>query len=44
MFGTLISGVGLLDTSIDNPNQTMMHHGNATKDTVEKDSMGMMQH
>src|SRR5215211_2041971 len=42
MFGTLISGVEL-DTSIDNPNQTMIHYDNATKDT-QKDSMGMMQH
>jgi hypothetical protein len=47
MFGTLISGVGL-DTSataIDNFSQkTMIHHNNATNDTVGKESMTMMQH
>ncbi len=47
MFGTLISGVGL-DTSataIDNSSQkTMIHHNNATNDTVKKESMTMMQH
>ena len=45
MFGTLISGVGLDDTSItDNSVQTMMHHDTVTNDTVEKESMTMMQH
>ena len=44
MFGTLISGVGL-DTSATNDSiETMMHHDNATNDTIEKESMGMMQH
>jgi hypothetical protein len=49
MFGTLISGVGL-DTSssaaIDNSNQKtmMIHNDTATNDTIEEDSMTMMQH
>ena len=45
MFGTLISGVGLDDISAtDNSVQTMMHHDTVTNDTVEKESMTMMQH
>jgi len=45
MFGTLISGIGLDNTSsTDNSFQTMMHHDTATNDTVEKESMTMMQH
>ncbi|MDX1373062.1 MAG: hypothetical protein R3321_11360, partial [Nitrososphaeraceae archaeon] len=47
MFGTLISGIGL-DTSspaIDNSTQKMiMHHDSATNNTIEKDTMTMMQH
>lgn len=42
MFGTLISGVGLDTSSTDNSVQRMMHHDNATNDTVEKESMTMM--
>ena len=44
MFGTLISGVGLDTSTTDNSVQTMMHHDTATNDTVEKESMTMMQH
>ena len=44
MFGTLISGVGLDTSATDNSVQTMMHHDTATNDTVEKESMTMMQH
>jgi hypothetical protein len=39
MFGTLISGVGLDTSTIEDSSNSMMHHGNE-----EKDSMGMMQH
>ena len=45
MFGTLISGVGLEDTSTtDNSVQTKMHHDTGTNNTVEKESITMMQH
>ena len=49
MFGTLISGIGLNNTSVtDNSsfNKTIMHHDNAaTYHTEEKESMNMiMQH
>jgi hypothetical protein len=44
MFGTLISGVGLDTSATDNSDQTMMHHDIATNDTVEKESMTVMQH
>lgn len=45
LFGTLISGIGLDDTSYtDNSVQTMMHYDTATNDTIEKESMTMMQH
>src|SRR5918993_1077005 len=45
MFGTLISGVGLDDTSstVDSAKPMMQHH-TATNDTLEKESMEMMQH
>jgi hypothetical protein len=44
MFGTLISGVGL-DTSATNDSiETVRHHGSVTNDSVEKESMTMMQH
>ena len=44
MFGTLISGVGL-DTSATNySSETVRHHGSITNDSVEKESMTMMQH
>jgi hypothetical protein len=44
MFGTLISGVGL-DTSATNDSiETVRHHGSITNDSVEKESMTMMQH
>ena len=45
MFGTLISGVGLDDTSstVDSA-KTMIQHHTATNDTLEKESMEMMQH
>lgn len=44
MFGTLISGVGL-DTSATNDSiETVKHHGSVTNDSVEKESMIMMQH
>ena len=44
MFGTLISGIGL-DTSDNSINKTMMKHEDVvTNDTVEKESMTMMQH
>ena len=44
MFGTLISGVGL-DTSATNDSiETVRHHGGVTNDSVEKESMTMMQH
>jgi hypothetical protein len=44
MFGTLISGVGL-DTSATNDSiETMRHHGSVINDSVEKESMTMMQH
>ena len=44
MFGTLISGVGL-DTSATNDSiETVKHHGSVTNDSVEKESMTMMQH
>ncbi|HZL23807.1 MAG TPA: hypothetical protein VFC05_10815, partial [Nitrososphaeraceae archaeon] len=45
MFGTLISGIGLNNTSAaDNSNnKTIMHHDSAaTNDTEEKESMTMM--
>ena len=44
MFGTLISGIGLDTSAIDNSVQTKMHHNTATNNTVEKESMTMMQH
>lgn len=47
MFGTLISGIGLETSSaaIDNSTQKMMmHHDSATNNTIEKDTMTMMQH
>ena len=44
MFGTLISGVGLDTSATENSTQTMMHHNTAKNDTVEKESMRMMQH
>lgn len=48
MFGTLISGIGLDTSAVDNSSihKTMMHHDTtATNDTEEKkESMTMMQH
>ena len=44
MFGTLISGIGLDTSAIDNSVQTKMHHNTATNDIVEKESMTLMQH
>jgi hypothetical protein len=47
MFGTLISGIGLDTSAVDNPSihKTMMHHDTAgTNDTEEKEPMTMMQH
>ena len=48
MFGTLISGIGLDTSAVDNSSihKTMMHHDTAaTNDTEEKkESMSMMQH
>jgi hypothetical protein len=41
LFGTLISGIGL--NSSNDSVQTKMHHDTATNDTVEKESMTMMQ-
>lgn len=42
MFGTLISGIGL--NSSNDSIKTMMNHDIAKNDTVEKESMTMMQH
>ena len=47
MFGTLISGIGLDTSAVDNSSihKTMMHHDTAaTNDTEEKEPMTMMQH
>jgi hypothetical protein len=47
MFGTLISGIGLDTSAVDNSSihKTMMHHDSAgTNDTEEKEPMTMMQH
>ncbi len=44
MFGTLISGVGLDTSATDDSIVTMRHHDSEPNDTVEKDSMTMMQH
>ena len=44
MFGTLISAVGLDDTSVtDNSIKIIMYHDIATNDTEEKESMIVMQ-
>jgi hypothetical protein len=47
MFGTLISGIGLDTSAVDNSSihKTLMHHDTAaTNDTEEKEPMTMMQH
>lgn len=47
MFGTLISGIGLDTSAVDNSSihKTMMHHDTAaTNDTEQKEPMTMMQH
>lgn len=44
IFGTLISGVGLDTSATNNSSKSMMHHDTATNETVEKESMTMMQH
>jgi hypothetical protein len=47
MFGTLISGIGLDTSAVDNSSihKPMMHHDTAgTNDTEEKEPMTMMQH
>ena len=47
MFGTLISGIGLDTSAVDNSSihKTMMHHDTAaTNDTEENEPMTMMQH
>lgn len=44
MFGTLISGVGLDKSATNDSIETVRHHGSVTNDSVEKESMTMMQH
>ena len=44
MFGTLISRVGLDTFTTNEPTKLMMHHDNITNNTIEKESMTMMQH
>ena len=44
MFGTLISGVGLGTSATNDSIETVRHHGGVTNDSVEKESMTMMQH